>query len=87
VRGVGGLLNTIFDWDYDLEHPPEIRNGFVFYQQDTVALESALGRALDLWSHSPDLFRQLALQGMAYDNSWTNPAQQYVEIYKVIRHK
>jgi starch synthase len=30
VRGVGGLVNTVFDWDYDQECPPEERNGFVF---------------------------------------------------------
>jgi starch synthase len=87
VRGVGGLLNTVFDWDYDRTHLPETRNGFVFYQQDTVALESALGRALDLWSLNPSLFQQLALQGMACDNSWTIPAQKYIEIYEVIQHK
>jgi starch synthase len=87
VRGVGGLLNTVFDWDYDEVHPLETRNGFVFFQQDSTALESALGRALDLWSQNPALFRQLALQGMADDNSWTHPAQKYLEIYEVIRHK
>jgi starch synthase len=87
VRGVGGLLNTVFDWDYDEVHPPEERNGFVFYQTDQSAVESALQRALDLWTLSPDLFQKLAIQGMQADYSWKNPAEQYVGIYDYIRHK
>lgn len=87
VRGVGGLVDTVFDWDYDTNHLPEERNGFVFYQSDHAALESGLGRAFDLWFQSPDLFRQLALQGMAYDYSWNHPGEQYVEIYEHIRHQ
>jgi starch synthase len=87
VRGVGGLLNTVFDWDYDEVHPPEERNGFVFYQTDQSAVESALQRALDLWTLSPDLFQKLAIQGMQADYSWKNPAEQYLGIYDYIRHK
>jgi hypothetical protein len=40
VRGVGGLVSTVFDWDYDTFHPQEERTGFVFYESDTYALES-----------------------------------------------
>ncbi len=87
VRGVGGLVNTIFDWDYDSAHAPEERNGFVFFQNDRVALESALARVLDLYSNEPKLFAQLAKQGMACDYSWKRPADQYVEVYERIRHK
>lgn len=85
VRGVGGLVNTVFDWDYDQEHSPQERNGFVFYQTDPQALESALGRAFDLWYLNPDLFRKLAIQGMECDNSWKLPGQQYVGVYEHIR--
>ncbi|MBF2078247.1 MAG: glycogen synthase GlgA [Synechococcales cyanobacterium T60_A2020_003] len=87
VRGVGGLVNTVFDWDYDTEHPVEERNGFVFYEQDNYALESALGRALDLWYQSPELFKQLAMQGMRCDYSWNKPGAEYVELFERIRHK
>ncbi|MGB3495318.1 MAG: glycogen synthase GlgA [Elainellaceae cyanobacterium] len=87
VRGVGGLVDTVFDWDYDTTHDREKRNGFVFYDKDNYAVESAMGRAFDLWYENPDLFRELALQGMAYDYSWTNPGDEYVEIYDHIRHK
>jgi starch synthase len=87
VRGVGGLINTVFDWDYDELHLPEERNGFVFFDTNPYALESALGRALDVWKLNPELFRQLAIQGMKYDNSWTHPGERYVSVYDYIRHK
>lgn len=87
VRGVGGLLNTVFDYDYDTLHRPEERNGFVFFESDTHAVESALGRSLDLWYNEPKLFQALAVQGMTYDYSWTNPGEQYIGVYDYIRHK
>ncbi|AKG20903.1 glycogen synthase GlgA [Calothrix sp. 336/3] len=87
VRGVGGLVNSVFDRDYDQNYPAEQRNGYVFYQSDNQALESALGRAIALYNHAPQEFRQLAIQGMEYDYSWNHPGAEYVEIYEGIRHK
>jgi starch synthase len=87
VRGVGGLIDTVFDYDYDPNHAPEKRNGYVFFQADTNALESALGRAFDLWYTSPKEFRQLAIQGMEYDYSWNHPGATYLGVYDLIRHK
>ena len=87
VRGVGGLVNTVFDWDYDKEHSPEERNGFVFYENDNVALESALGRSLDLYNKEPQLFEQLVKQGMRCDYSWKKPGDNYEAVYEHIRHK
>lgn len=85
VRGVGGLVNTVFDRDYDQTKPPEERNGYVFYQSDYQALESAMDRAIGLWFEYPEEFRQLALQGMSYDYSWKHPAQAYIDLYDQIR--
>ncbi|MEE3715972.1 glycogen synthase GlgA [Tumidithrix elongata RA019] len=87
VRGVGGLVNTVFDRDYDQNKPLEERNGFVFYQSDYQALESAMSRALDLWAKEPEEFQKLVKQGMEYDYSWNHPGEQYVGIYDYIRHK
>lgn len=87
VRGVGGLVNTIFDRDYDQTHLPEERNGYVFYQTDNRALESAMDRAIGLWNHYPDEFEKLVIQGMNYDYSWNYPGKDYLEIYEFIRHK
>ena len=87
VRSVGGLVDTVFDIDYDESKPPEKRNGFVFYQSDNYALESALDRALDLWYTDRKGFQQLQRQGMNCDYSWNIPGEQYIKIYDAIRHK
>jgi len=87
VRGVGGLVSTVFDRDYDPNIPPEKRNGYVFYQTDPQALESAMDRAIGLWHHYPKEFRQLAIQAMEYDYSWHHPGEDYLNIYEFIRCK
>jgi starch synthase len=86
VRAVGGLKDTVFDWDYSALPPPQ-RNGFVFEHADPLGLESALDRALGLWRNEPALFHQLMLQGMACDYSWNHPGQRYLDLYEFIRHK
>jgi starch synthase len=87
VRGVGGLVNTVFDRDYDTYHPPAERNGYVFHHMDFPAIESAMDRAIGLWYHYPKEFRTLQLQGMEYDYSWNHPGTSYLEIFEYIRHK
>jgi starch synthase len=87
VRGVGGLVNTVFDRDYDESHPLEERNGYMFYHTDQTALESAMDRAIGLWKYYPDEFEKLMLQGMDYDYSWNHPGQEYVNLYEAIRHR
>lgn len=86
VRGVGGLVNTVFDRDYDETHLSEERNGYVFYQSDFPALESAMDRAIGLWEHYPEKFEELVVQGMGYDYSWHDPVTDYLEIYESIRY-
>ncbi|MEM9907252.1 MAG: glycogen synthase GlgA [Cyanobacteria bacterium P01_D01_bin.44] len=85
VRSVGGLVDTVFDRDYDEGKPLEKRNGYVFYQADNYALESAMDRAIDLWYGNHKAFQQLQRQGMAYDYSWNRPGDQYVKLYDQIR--
>ena len=85
VRGVGGLLSTVFDRDHDSDHAPEKRNGYVFYQTDNRALESAMERAIGLYTQYPKEFAQLAQQGMEYDYSWNNPGTTYQTVYEYIR--
>ncbi|ACB00107.1 MULTISPECIES: glycogen synthase GlgA [Cyanophyceae] len=85
VRGVGGLVSTVFDRDHDDKHPPEERNGYVFYQTDNHALESAMERAIGLYTVYPEEFRKLQIQGMKYDYSWHNPGNEYIDLYEFIR--
>lgn len=86
VRSVGGLMDTVFDWDYS-PRPLEERNGYAFHQTDPLAIETAMQRAFGLWNIFPDKFRQLVAQGMRYDFSWNHPGQHYLSIYDYIRHK
>ncbi len=86
VRSVGGLRDTVFDWDWSVR-PRSERNGFVFEHADPPGLESALDRALGLWRNEPAQFRELVLQGMACDYSWNHPGRHYLDVYEFIRHK
>ena len=87
VRGVGGLVNTVFDRDYEQNKPESERNGYVFYQSDNNALESAMDRAIGLWYEYPKEFNKLVVQGMQYDYSWQEPAKEYQEMYEQIRYQ
>jgi len=74
----------VFDANYS-DKAFEERNGFLFDDLTPEGLESALGRAIGLWFEYPEYFRQLRLNGMRADNSWTRPAERYLEIYEAIR--
>ncbi|MGB3638761.1 MAG: glycogen synthase GlgA [Rivularia sp. (in: cyanobacteria)] len=87
VRAVGGLVNTVFDRDYDSDKPPEKRNGYVFNDMDYHAVEFAMERALWLWHNEKDEYRMLVKQGMDYDYSWNHPVSDYLGIYESIREK
>ncbi|GAB6042370.1 glycogen synthase [Endothiovibrio diazotrophicus] len=84
VRNTGGLADTVFDANYS-ERPFEARNGFLFNDLDAPGLESALGRAIKLWHLHPEYFRQLRVNGMAYDSSWNRSAEAYLGIFEKIR--
>jgi len=86
VRATGGMVDTVFDRD-NSGHPPAERNGLVFHHTDNKAIESALSRALRLWSVRPRELRQLAASCMRADYSWARPGQEYLDIYDRIRHK
>ncbi len=86
VRATGGMIDTVFDREYS-GRPPAERNGYVFHNTDDRAIESALSRALRLWSDRPGEFRELAANCMRADYSWARPGQDYLDIYEYIRHK
>jgi starch synthase len=62
------------------------RNGYVFHHTDNRAVESALGRALELWSARPREFGELVANCVRADYSWARPGQEYLDIYQYIRH-
>jgi starch synthase len=86
VRAVGGLVDTVFDRDYDTR-PHYMRNGYMFEHADYGSMESAMQRALGLWYSYPDEFRHLMISGMKCDNSWSRAGLDYLNIYEHVRHK
>lgn len=86
VRAIGGLCDTVFDAHHSGK-PQQERNGFVFHQTDPPAVESALHRAVGLWHSYPEEFRELMLNGMRQDYSWSDAGSKYLGIYDYIRHK
>lgn len=76
VRATGGLADTVID-----AADKERGNGFVFTHATPEALLTAVRRAAALWPR-PRLWRQLQKNGMAVDNSWSQPAQAYVQLYR-----
>jgi len=84
VRNTGGLADTVFDANY-APRPYHERNGYVFNDYNWPGLESALSRAIGMWNHYPQYFRELMVNGMRYDYSWNYPGQNYLNIYNYIR--
>jgi starch synthase len=84
VRNTGGLADTVADADY-AHKPYHERTGYVFDDSNWQGLESALRRALGLWRHYPQYFRQLMANGMRCDYSWNGPGQHYLNIYNYIK--
>jgi glycogen synthase len=80
------MADTVFDQDHSRRLSAD-RNGYAFYHTDNQALESALSRALWLWSARSEEFGQLAANCMRADYSWVRPAQEYLDISQHIRHK
>lgn len=76
VRKTGGLMNTIFDIDYD-----ENGNGYVFNDPNNEGLFSALDRALYCWKNNPDKWKTLVKKGLQQDLSWEESAKKYCQIY------
>jgi starch synthase len=77
VHGVGGLLDTVRDYQPDDPHS----TGFVFFDYTPQALSGTLDRALAVYR---DRTRWAVLQraGMRQDNSWHRSAREYVRIYE-----
>jgi starch synthase len=86
VRSIGGLCDTVFDRDHS-GRPWHERNGYVFHQPDAAGVESALDRAIGLWHDYPGEFRELMVNGMRADRSWSDPGRHYLSVYEHIRHK
>ena len=77
VRATGGLDDTVANFD-----PSSGKgNGFKFQEYRSAALLEKIREALYFYGN-PEAWRQIQLNGMAMDNSWTAAARKYIEIYE-----
>jgi starch synthase len=82
VRAVGGLADTVVDYDPGApKRPGRPATGFVFTDYTPAALVHALGRALTTFRDRRK-WRALQLAGMRQDFSWDRSAAEYVKIYR-----
>jgi starch synthase len=77
VRGVGGLEDTIIDYD----KAPDKGTGFKFYDYTKEAMLDALERALTIY-RDPDAWQSLVKRCMTADFSWERSAKEYLELYE-----
>jgi len=80
VRRTGGLADTVIDAGLAGIERGE-STGFCFDQPSTEGLWQAMERCVKLYRERPDLWRRLALNGMAQDFSWSASARHYEELY------
>jgi starch synthase len=82
VRAVGGLVDTVEDYD----PAQDTGTGFSFKNYSSHELIIALMRALLVYAE-PERWRALILRGMAQDWSWKRSARKYLELYQRIYRK
>ncbi|MGE5485449.1 MAG: glycogen synthase GlgA [Ignavibacteriales bacterium] len=76
VRSVGGLEDTIFDYDPDTG----MGNGFSFRDYSPGALLHTVERALRAYGDRPK-WRHLVQSAMDLDFSWSRSAAEYMDLY------
>lgn len=78
VRGVGGLKDSVNDYDAN----PADATGIVFQDPTPQALLISMQRALLLYAQNLAEVRRVQLQAMQQDFCWSKAAQQYLNLYK-----
>lgn len=78
VRSTGGLEDTIVDY----MHSPATGNGFSFKDYSSNALLDTINRALEVYRHQPQAWRELVQRAMKMDFSWNRSAQEYTQLYQ-----
>ena len=84
VRRTGGLADTVFDIDDDVERAAACGmqvNGYSFDGADAAGMDYALNRALSAWYNEKEMWGEIVERNMTTDWSWAGPAQDYIELY------
>ena len=84
VRKTGGLADTIVDAEDSDESGVQSKpaNGFTFDQFEASALETAISRAVEVYCHDKQKWRELVAAGMQSDWSWAASAKEYQQLYE-----
>lgn len=77
VRGVGGLRDSVNDYDQDAS----VATGFVFEQPDPRELLNVLQRSLLLYSQQPNEVKRVQLYAMEQNFCWSKAADEYINLY------
>ena len=77
VRAVGGLKDTVSDYDLD----PDNANGFVFYDTNPSQLLNLMRRVLLLYIEHPEEMQRLKTQAMQSHFCWSTSAKHYQQLY------
>lgn len=77
VREVGGLADTIKDWNPEKERG----NGFVFSFWHEYDLLAVISRAIESFKHKEN-WHKLVRKAMEQVFSWELPAQKYIQLYR-----
>ncbi|MBV9241314.1 MAG: glycogen synthase [Acidobacteria bacterium] len=77
VRAVGGLDDTVQNWD----SVTETGNGFKFREYSSAKLLEKIYEARFAYEDK-DTWAKIQRNGMSIDNSWENAARNYVELYE-----
>ncbi len=78
VRDVGGLKDTVVDYDRN----PDDATGFSFNDPTAQALLICMQRALILYLQQPEVYKAIQLRAMSRNFSWNDSANEYIKMYK-----
>jgi len=77
ARRTGGLADTVHEYD-----PVTGKGtGFLFEDESSYALVSAVKRAIDVY-HNKNSWQKLITNAMESDFSWGNSAREYIDLYQ-----
>ncbi len=80
VRAVGGLADTVVDFD-EANLAADLATGFTFHEAQPQALLQAVHRAAMAW-HDRPRWERLMQNGMRRDFSWEPVAARYLALYR-----
>ena len=78
VRAVGGLQDTVIDYD----SKKELGTGFIFKDPSSEELLSCLRRTLILYLEDQNEMKRIKLNAMKVRFNWADSCKKYVELYK-----